>query len=295
MFVRVKRCVQRGKTYEYLQLVESFRHGGKVRQRVLATLGRRDLLEASGGFETLIECMTRFGSKMRTVEQVRGSGVQQGPGRSWGPTLVFSRLWEQQRLPAILERLARERRFRFDVERGVFALVLRELCAPGKGPRGVSWLRTVEGPGLEALMPHHLYRSLEFLATVRPQLEQELRLTTTATPAAGDAGGGPDATPQGPSVAAMRRAGRQLVASLAARLREELIRRLAERRLQHSWAVLVRDLEQVKAVDVELDGARYRLRTDLVGSAHSSFSVVGVRTPPTMSRLTPAPPAPPES
>ena len=40
MFIRVKGSVQRGQTYEYLQLVESYREAGYVRQRVRATLGR---------------------------------------------------------------------------------------------------------------------------------------------------------------------------------------------------------------------------------------------------------------
>ena len=44
MFFRVKPA----KGYRYLQIAESFREGGKVRQRVLATLGRLDVLQESG-------------------------------------------------------------------------------------------------------------------------------------------------------------------------------------------------------------------------------------------------------
>jgi len=48
MYPRVKR-VRRGEhQYEYLQLVEGHREDGKVRQRVVATLGRVDELKASG-------------------------------------------------------------------------------------------------------------------------------------------------------------------------------------------------------------------------------------------------------
>ena len=43
MFIRVKH---NGK-YDYLQLVSSQRSDGKVRQSVIGTLGRRDLLERS--------------------------------------------------------------------------------------------------------------------------------------------------------------------------------------------------------------------------------------------------------
>ena len=44
MFVRAKRSG----AYEYLQVVESQRIDGKVRQRVIATLGRLDVLRATG-------------------------------------------------------------------------------------------------------------------------------------------------------------------------------------------------------------------------------------------------------
>ena len=44
MFVRPKKS---GK-YEYLQVVENQRVDGKVRQRVIATLGRLDVLQCQG-------------------------------------------------------------------------------------------------------------------------------------------------------------------------------------------------------------------------------------------------------
>ena len=41
-------------SYRYLQIVHSVREGKKVRQQVIATLGRLDLLEASGQLERLM-------------------------------------------------------------------------------------------------------------------------------------------------------------------------------------------------------------------------------------------------
>ncbi len=48
MYPRVKRVRRGDQVHEYVQLVEGHRHGGKVRQRVVATLGRLDELKASG-------------------------------------------------------------------------------------------------------------------------------------------------------------------------------------------------------------------------------------------------------
>lgn len=60
MFVRVKRSVRDGHAYEYLQLVRSYRDDGRVRQQVLATLGRRDVLVASGQLDGLLVSLARF-------------------------------------------------------------------------------------------------------------------------------------------------------------------------------------------------------------------------------------------
>jgi transposase len=72
---------------------------------------------------------------------------------------------------------------------------------------------------------------------------------------------------------------------LALRLEVDLQRRLDQRGVDISWPDLVRDLSQVQAVDVTLDSERFRLRTDLAGSAHYAFTAAGIRPPPTLTSL----------
>ncbi len=50
MFFRVKRSQGR----EYLQIVENRREAGRVKQRVIATLGRLEHLKASGQLDALL-------------------------------------------------------------------------------------------------------------------------------------------------------------------------------------------------------------------------------------------------
>jgi len=174
MFVRVKRSAQESGTYEYLQIVESVRDGPRIRQRVIGNLGRRDQLVADGTLESLLQSLAKFSQRLRVVDKIRTEGLQAHQARSWGPALVFERLWEEQGLPAILARLTRGRRFEFDVERACFALALQRLCAPGSDLHGTAWLPTVECPGFPELALHHLYRTTEVLAGVRGDLEREL-------------------------------------------------------------------------------------------------------------------------
>jgi transposase len=77
-----------------------------------------------------------------------------------------------------------------------------------------------------------------------------------------------------------------IVASfLALRLEVDLQQRLEEREVKVSWPDLMRDLGQVQSVLLELDGNRYQLRTDMVGSAHHAFAAAGVRPPSPVTLL----------
>ena len=174
MFVRVKRSIQKGVTYEYLQIVESFRQRGKPRQRVIATLGKRDMLVASGAVDGLLQSLARFSEKLRVVEAVRTQGIAARSSKSWGPALVFDRLWQKQGLPEIIHRLARERKFAFDPERVAFVLALQRLCCPGSDLQGSCWLKSIEGRGIDTIELQHLYRATGFLAEVREELERQL-------------------------------------------------------------------------------------------------------------------------
>ena len=174
MFVRLKRSVRDGHAYEYLQIVRSYRDNGQVRQQVLATLGRRDVLTTSGQLDELLRSLGRFSTHLRVVDAVRSSGLQARSAKSWGPALVFGRLWERQGLPAELHRLSEDRRFRFDVERVTFAMALQRLCCPGSDLQGSGWVKTVEAPGFESIELQHFYRMCGFLFDVRQDLERRL-------------------------------------------------------------------------------------------------------------------------
>ena len=63
MFARVKKS---GK-YQYLQIVENRKIKGKVNQRVIATIGRMDQLQAKDQIETLIRSLSRFSEKALLV------------------------------------------------------------------------------------------------------------------------------------------------------------------------------------------------------------------------------------
>jgi Transposase DDE domain len=72
---------------------------------------------------------------------------------------------------------------------------------------------------------------------------------------------------------------------LALLLRYELQARLAARGKILEWADVLQDLERLQYVEVEQDGKRFRLRTELQGSCSQVFRAVGVAIPPTVEQL----------
>jgi hypothetical protein len=169
MFFRFKRSIQNGVLYEYLQIAQSYRKDGKPRQRVLATLGRKDELLAKGTIDSLVESLAQFSHKYRLIKD---RALAARVSKIWGPALIFNRLWEEQGMAEILRRLSEGRKFGFDVERVAFAMVLQRLCAPGSDLQGYGWAETVEG--FSKIELQHLYRTNGFLAEIREELEKAL-------------------------------------------------------------------------------------------------------------------------
>ena len=92
MFVRIKTISQGDQTYEYLQIVRSVRDGARVRQELVASLGRRDLLVATGRLDQLLRALARFSTRLRVIEAAKDERLVAREARSWGPALVFGRL-----------------------------------------------------------------------------------------------------------------------------------------------------------------------------------------------------------
>ena len=128
MFLRiVKAAGGKGIEHEYVRLVENYRAGGKVKQRLVASLGRKELLVAH------LDALNRL---LRGEEPARGSGAGQAAQAiqawDWGVSLVAGVLWRELGLEQILDRRAKGRRGdTVTLADRVLALVANRLQAPG--------------------------------------------------------------------------------------------------------------------------------------------------------------------
>lgn len=157
MFARIKKS---GK-YQYLQIVENRKENGKVKQRVISTIGRMDQLQPKGRIETLIRSLSRFSE--RTLMILNGQSDVSAEARKIGPSLIFERLWKETGIREAIRDVVADRRFEFDVERAVFLTVLHRLMVSGSDRFCDKWRREYSIQGIEKLSLHHLYRAMAFL------------------------------------------------------------------------------------------------------------------------------------
>jgi transposase len=124
-----------GSIHEYIRIVEAYRVDGKVKQRVIADLGRKDLLvEVLPQLRRLLTGGTDPDSGDSTAPQL-------GDASNWGPVLVVRALFDQLGLWAILDQyLGRAKGVPF-ADRA-FALVANRLIAPASEHGLAGWLET---------------------------------------------------------------------------------------------------------------------------------------------------------
>lgn len=97
-------------------------------------------------------------------------------GWPYGDTYVVDALWRRLGVREVLREVLRGRRFEFDVERALFALVANRVCAPcSKLYCYEQWLRAdVRLEGTDELALHHLYRAMDVLVEHIDDIEREL-------------------------------------------------------------------------------------------------------------------------
>ncbi len=157
MFARTKKS---GK-YQYLQIVENRKEKGKVKQRVIATIGRMDQLQNKNRIETLIRSLSRFSERALLI--LSGKSDVSAKALKIGPSIVFNRLWKETGIQKAIKHLLKDRHFEFDVERAIFLTVLHRLMVSGSDRFCEKWRRDYLLAGTEKLTLHHLYRAMTFL------------------------------------------------------------------------------------------------------------------------------------
>ena len=174
MFVRINQQRNKdGSVRQYLQVIEAIRVNGKPRQRVIATIGRWDLPEGRARVDAVLEALSQFADRLTVLnlqKDLKGEG-----GLTWGPVLVFRRLWEELGLARLWGWLWEETQVEFDLPEAVFAMVLNRLMDPASRKSLVEeWLPTIWEPRFAGLKLHHFYRALTYVYRFAHRVEDFL-------------------------------------------------------------------------------------------------------------------------
>jgi hypothetical protein len=156
MFVRDKRIGP----YTYVYLVETVREDGRVKQRILRNLGRKEEVDRRGDLDRLARSAARLAQRSLLLSALDEGTAPQLACRRIGPPLLFERLWRDTGCGAVLHELLRGRGFGFAVERAVFLTVLHRLMVSGSDRACEQWREDYRIEGVEALQLHHLYRAM---------------------------------------------------------------------------------------------------------------------------------------
>lgn len=141
MYLRtVKARGGAGLTHEYIRLVESYWEQGQAKQRVVANLGRKDLLAPH--LDALVRLLR--GDRAAPTARPDRAGVQAEQAACWGPMLLARALWQALGLEAILDACddRRRRGEGLPLADRVLVLVANRLCDPQSEHGLAAWLET---------------------------------------------------------------------------------------------------------------------------------------------------------
>jgi transposase len=137
MFIRtVKVPSSSGAVNEYVRVVEAYRDNGKVKQRVVADLGRKDVLTRllPNLQRVLLGTPTPIGEDPDAIEVVDAS--------TWGPVLAVRALFEELGLWALFEALLPRAKKGPSFAERAFVLLANRLIRPASEHGLARWLET---------------------------------------------------------------------------------------------------------------------------------------------------------
>lgn len=120
--------------YQYPYVVEGRRVGGRVRQRIVSSLGRADVLASH---LDKVPALLRPYTRARLLQPHKLSAEQ---GLTYGPVLVARRLWDQLGTDEIIRRPCPSRPG-LDVAETAFVLTAHRLLHPGSEHALAWWLK----------------------------------------------------------------------------------------------------------------------------------------------------------
>lgn len=165
-----------GREITYLQLAENVWDAtkGRSQAQIVFNCGRADDPEVIERLRRLAKSILRRCSPAEIVAD--GADWRLVWAWPYGDVYALEAVWHGLGIDAIVRAQAHGRRFGFEMERALFALVANRACAPAsKLYCHEQWLKEdVHIEGTQALALHQLYRAMDFLEANKAAIEQAI-------------------------------------------------------------------------------------------------------------------------
>lgn len=168
MFIRITR---NRKGDAYYHLVESYRDQGKVRQRLLLALGRVE----DGMLEKVAAALNKHLDTIQVLDLAKHIDIESA--YVYGSLMVLDRLMEQLGINQVIETIVQQHdRVTINIQKVLFTLIASRFIKPvSKLALHDRWLERLYPEMVDHDLPlQHMYRSLDFLATHKDEIEQSL-------------------------------------------------------------------------------------------------------------------------
>jgi len=164
----LKTTVSQG--HKYLQIIHSYRDHGKTRHKVIANLGRADIL-ANSGLENIIVSLQKYvqpdKKKLHDISRLKEkSRVNYG-------YIIYKKLWDKFSLTQLLERLIKDKKIEYNFMETIFSLVINRLLCPSS-KRSYYYNRNKFLEYDKDLNISSVYRALDILSSNKEYIETEI-------------------------------------------------------------------------------------------------------------------------
>ncbi len=167
MFARVITS----KGHKYLNIIDTYRDGKKIKQRVIANLGRVDELNKTS-IENLAAKLLEIIDSDKKLDDKIVPHIEELDRYNYG-FIAYRNIWNRFKLDDILDSISKDKKIQFDFKNIVFSMVIDRLLKP-KSKFALFGNKDDYFKINDNLKLHHIYRSLDILSNNKENIEMKL-------------------------------------------------------------------------------------------------------------------------
>jgi len=167
MFARVITS----KGHNYLNIIDTYRDGKKIKQKVIANLGRVDELNKTS-IENLAAKLLEIIDSDKKLDDKLTPHIEELDRYNYG-FIAYKNIWNRFKLDDILDSISKDKKIQFDFKNIVFSMVIDRLLKP-KSKFALFGNKDDYFKINDNLKLHHIYRSLDILSDNKDNIETKL-------------------------------------------------------------------------------------------------------------------------